>query len=161
VSRTIADSRYFCNPAFAQHCRALRSFAAKFCSTVEKAFTLLSGAALHKTWATADLTRCARSPHKQMQDQTDLNQEVSTRINSSGEKRKLESMKKYILCLLGGIVAMAFIASCQQQGTTTTTAAAQPSATPTRSRHHKTTAGSVHRPAQPSPSAAESPAPTP
>jgi hypothetical protein len=27
-------------------------------------------------------------------------------------------MKKYMLCLIGSFVAMAFIASCQQQGTT-------------------------------------------
>src|SRR6476620_8772102 len=34
--------------------------------------------------------------------------------------RKLRTMKKYILSLLGIFVAMAFIASCQQEGTTVT-----------------------------------------
>lgn len=33
VSRTVASTRYFCNPAFAQRCNALRSFAARFWPT--------------------------------------------------------------------------------------------------------------------------------
>ena len=37
-----------------------------------------------------------------------------------GFKWELEPMKKYMLSLLGIIVAMAFIASCQQEGTTVT-----------------------------------------
>jgi uncharacterized lipoprotein YajG len=53
-------------------------------------------------------------------------------------------MKKYILCLLGAIVAMAFIASCQQQGTNATTTAPAASPTPTKTLH-KTTQGAVQR----------------
>jgi len=58
-------------------------------------------------------------------------------------------MKKYILCLLGAIVAIAFIASCQQQGSTTTTT--QPTAT--TSTQHRTSQGVVQRtrPVTPSP----------
>jgi hypothetical protein len=64
-----------------------------------------------------------------------------------------EPMKKYILCLLGAVVAMAFIASCQQQGTTATTtapAAAKASPTPTKS-HVKTSSGHLYRNPAPSP----------
>jgi len=71
---------------------------------------------------------------------------------------KTQPMNKYILCLIGVIVAMAFIASsCQQQGTTTTTAAAaKPTPTPSRTHHKK-----HHKKTATSPSPAESPAPTP
>jgi len=56
---------------------------------------------------------------------------------------------KYILVLLGGIVAMAFFASCQEQGSTTNTT--QPTAT--TSTQHRTSQGVVQRtrPATPSP----------
>jgi hypothetical protein len=56
---------------------------------------------------------------------------------------------KYILVLLGGIVAMAFFASCQQQGSTTTTT--QP--TKTKSTQVRTTQGPMQRtrPVTPSP----------
>jgi hypothetical protein len=72
---------------------------------------------------------------------------------------KTQPMNKYILCLIGVIVAMAFIASsCQQQGTTTmtTAAAAKPAPTPSRKHHKK-----HHKKPATSPSPAESPAPTP
>jgi hypothetical protein len=54
-------------------------------------------------------------------------------------------MKKYILGLLGMIIAMAFIVSCQEQGTTTTTA------TPAPKSHIKTSTGNMYRNAAPSP----------
>ena len=38
----------------------------------------------------------------------------------STRSENLKPMKKYILSLLGILVAMAFIASCQQEGTTVT-----------------------------------------
>jgi len=44
-------------------------------------------------------------------------------------------MKKHILCLLGAIVAIAFIASCQQEGTKATTTAPAASPTPSKSLH--------------------------
>src|SRR5262249_30253212 len=47
---------------------------------------------------------------------------------------QVTTMNKYILVLLGGIVAMAFLASCQQQGSSTT--ATQP--TTTTSPQHST-----------------------
>src|SRR6516164_617873 len=57
-----------------------------------------------------------------------------------------QPMKRYILCLLGAIIAMAFIASCQEQGTTTTTA----SPAPTKG-HVKTSSGNLYRNPAPSP----------
>ena len=36
MSHTVADARYLCNPAFAERCRELRSFAAKNSQTVEE-----------------------------------------------------------------------------------------------------------------------------
>jgi hypothetical protein len=82
----------------------------------------------------------------------------------STDKRRMcktQPMNKYIFCLIGAIVGMAFIASCQQQGTTTAPAAAKPTPTPSRT-HHKTTGGMMQR-SKPAPSSspAESPAPTP
>jgi uncharacterized lipoprotein YajG len=56
------------------------------------------------------------------------------------------SMNKYIFRLLGAIIAMAFIASCQEQGTTTTATA--PAATKS---NVKTTGGHTYRNAAPSP----------
>jgi hypothetical protein len=85
-----------------------------------------------------------------------------------GTRSETEPMNKYVLCLIGAIIGMAFIASCtQQHGTTaTTTAPAVTKASPTPSpKRHKSakrnppkTEGSVEAP---SPSPAESPAPTP